>query len=121
VRYFVSYAAHREGGGGFFGNVIVNTRMMERWSDAVIADAQRLAPGQHLRVVILSYQPLGAIRATDVIGYWLANKMRQIIRALLSPHRRKDLARHDVAEQEKPMQNSRKKGKQTDNILSVVG
>lgn len=97
MRYFVSYAAHREGGGGFFGNVIVNTRMMERWRGAVIADAQRLAPGQHLRVVILSYQPLGATRATDAIGYWLANKMQQAIRAFLAPRRRKYLARQDTA------------------------
>lgn len=97
MRYFVSYAAHREWGGGFFGNVIVNTRRMERWSDAVIADAQRLAPGQHLRVVILSYQPLGAMCATDVVGYWLANKLQRALRALLPVRRTKFLTRQNAA------------------------
>lgn len=80
MRFFVSYAAHRESGGGFFGNVIVNTRVMERWQAAVMADAQRLAPGQCPRVVILSYQPLGAPRATDVIGYWIAAKLSSALR-----------------------------------------
>ncbi len=62
MRYFVSYAAHRHGGGGFFGNVIVNSRMMDRWTVAALADAQRIAPGHVLRVVILSYHPLGTMR-----------------------------------------------------------
>ncbi|ARP86354.1 hypothetical protein [Bordetella genomosp. 9] len=82
MRYFVSYAAHRHGGGGFFGNVIVNSRMMDRWTVAALADAQRIAPGHVLRVVILSYHPLGTMRATDVIGYWLASKIENAFKRL---------------------------------------
>jgi len=82
MRYFVSYAAHRHGGGGFFGNVIVNSRMMDRWTVTALADAQRIAPGHVLRVVILSYHPLGTMRATDVIGYWLAAKIENAFKRL---------------------------------------
>ncbi|CAI1916561.1 hypothetical protein QZM91_29650 [Burkholderia multivorans] len=87
MRYFVSYAAHRHGGGGFFGNVIVNSRMMDRWTVAALADAQRIAPGHVLRVVILSYHPLGTMRATDVIGYWLAAKIEKAFRRLFRTDR----------------------------------
>lgn len=84
MRYLVSYAAHRQGGGGFFGNVIANSRMVEHWTAAALADAQRLVPGQAVRVVILSFQPLGSTRATDVIGYWLAGQIQRTFRALFA-------------------------------------
>jgi len=84
MRYFVSYAAHRLGGGGFFGNVIADSRLMEHWTAAALADAQRVVPGQAVRVVILSFQPLGTMRATDVIGYWIAGQIQRIFRALFT-------------------------------------